>query len=104
MMMNEDLNFLDEKLSEYWAAIDSATNEAITKILDHYGLDIDYVKAHPDEFRILVAPCYGLDDNMASYVIEHKGIVLGSYTIHSHFDLDNMRVTCRINYTFGSDP
>lgn len=101
--MNEDLNFLDEKLSEYWAAIDSATNEAITKILDHYGLDVDYVKAHPDEFRILVAPCYGLDVITTSYVIEHKSTILGSYTVRSYFDPDTICINCRVEYSFGGD-
>jgi len=94
---------IDEKLSEYRAAIDSATNEVITKILDHYDLDIDYVRAHPDEFRILVAPCYGLDDIATSYAIEHKGIVLGLYTVHSYFDNDTMYIKCHIRYSFGGD-
>ena len=94
---------IDEKLSEYRAAIDSATDEAITKILDHYGLDIDYVKAHPNEFRILATPCYGLNDITTSYVIKHKAITIGSYTVYSYFDPDTMLIKCRVEYSFGGD-
>lgn len=94
---------IDEKLSEYCAAIDGATGEAITKILDHYGLDIDYVIAHPDEFCILVEPWYGLDNITTSYVIEHKAMILGSYTVHSYFDHVAMRIKCHIEYLFGGD-
>lgn len=93
----------DEKLSEYCAAIDSAIDEAISKILDHYGLDIDYIKAHPDKFRIVAIPYHDLNDITTSYVIEHKGIVLGSYAIHSYFDPDTMCIKCRARYSFGGD-
>lgn len=103
-MTNEQLNVLGEKLSEYRDAIYSATDKAIIKILDHYGLDVDYVKAHPDEFCILKKPAYGLQDVTENFVIMHKGTTLGSYGIHSQFDDNNMRMTYRIDYTFGGDP
>ena len=83
--------------------IQNITDDIIAKILEHNGLSVDYVKAHPDEFCILKTPGCGLRDVIDSFVIMHKGAVLGSYIIHSQFDDNNMLVTYHIDYTFGGD-
>lgn len=102
-MTNEQLNVLGEKLSEYWNAIDGARNKAIIKILDYYGLDIDYVRAHPDEFTLYVEPTYTLYD-----LIQHCDLVygvntLGSFTLHSHLDMDKQQIQSQLTYALGGD-
>lgn len=84
--------------------IQNTTDDIITKILEHNGLSVDYVKAHPDEFCISKKSTYGLRDVLDSFVITHKGTILGSCGIHSRFDDNNMLMTYRIDYTFGGDP
>ena len=110
MMTNEDLNFFGEKLNDYWDAIDSATDEAIIKILDHYGLDIDYVRAHPDEFTLYEKPTYTPCDFIKHCYLVYSGNTLGSFTLHSYLDMDKQQIqsqfTYEVNhmtYTLGGD-
>lgn len=102
-MTNEDLNILSEKLSEYRAVIDSATNEAITKILDHYGLDIDYVKAHPDEFTLYEKSIDGPYDLGKYCYLVYCGNTLGSFTLHTHLDMNKQQIQNQLTYTLGGD-
>lgn len=109
-MTNEQLNVLGEKLSEYLDAIDSATDKAITKILDRYGLDIDYVRAHPDEFTLYEKPTCALNDFIKYYYLVYCGNTLGSFTLHLHLDMNKQQIqsqlTYKVNhitYTSGSD-
>lgn len=109
-MTNEQLNILGEKLSEYWNAIDSATDKAIIKILDHYGLDIDYIRAHPDEFTLYEKPTYTLNDFIKYCYLVYGGNTLGSFTLHSYLDMDKQQIQTQltyevnhITYTLGGD-
>lgn len=109
-MTNEQLNILGEKLSEYRDAIGSATDKAIIKILDYYGLDIDYVRAHPDEFTLYEKSIDGPYDLGKYCYLVYCGNTLGSFTLHTHLDMNKQQIQNQlmyeinhITYTLGGD-
>lgn len=102
-MTNEQLNILDGKLSECWNVIDRATDKAIIKILDYYGLDIDYVRAYPDEFTLYEKSTYTLNDFIKHYDLVYGVNTLGSFTLYSHLDMDKQQIQSRLTYTLGGD-
>lgn len=100
-MTNEQLNVLGEKPSEYWDEIERIKDKAITSILGHYDLSIEYVIAHLDKFKLIEEPQYKLDKMIIHGAIIQDGTILGTYSIHSH--LSDGQIHNAAAYMLGCD-
>ena len=85
--------------------LDKLTNElkkaqdnAITKILNAYGLNAECVKQHPEKFTLQEMTMPGLTGRITRYKLSYNDKAIGEWKIHTSIDFDKNFVKSELSY------
>lgn len=93
----KDNNPLDKLMEE----LKKAQDDVIAKILDACGLNVEYVKQHPEEFILQEMTVPDADSHINSithYILSHNGKTIGEWSINTYLDVDGYSVKSIITY------
>lgn len=75
-----------------------AQDDAITKILNAYGLNAECVKQHPEKFTLQEMTMPGLTGRITSYKLSYNDKAIGEWKIHTSIDFDKNFVKSELSY------
>ena len=90
----EDPDPLDKLTDE----LKKAQDNAITKILNAYGLNAECVKQHPEKFTLQEMTMPGLTGRITRYKLSYNDKAIGEWKIHTSIDFDKNFVKSELSY------
>ena len=76
-----------------------AQDNAITKILNAYGLNAECIKQHPEEFSLQVTMPPDLNSYIERYKLSYNNKAIGEWTIRTSTDFDKNFVKSELTYS-----
>ena len=76
-----------------------AQDNAITKILNAYGLNAEYVKQHPEKFMLQEMMFPGLNSHITCYKLSYNDKAIGEWKIRTSTDFDKNFVKSELTYS-----
>lgn len=75
-----------------------AQDNAITKILNAYGLNAECVKQHPEKFTLQEMTMPGLTGRITRYKLSYNDKAIGEWEIHTSIDFDKNFIKSELSY------
>lgn len=91
---SEVLNPLDKLTDE----LKKAQDDAITKILNAYGLNIECVMQYPEKFTLQEMTMPGLTGRITRYKLSYNDKAIGEWKIHTSIGFNNNFVKSELSY------
>ena len=76
-----------------------AQDNAITKILNAYGLNVECVKQHPEKFTLQETTMPGLTGRITRYKLSYNDKTIGEWKIRISTDFDKNFVKSELSYS-----
>lgn len=92
---SEVLDPLDKLTDE----LKKAQDDAITKILNAYGLNVECVKQHPEKFTLQEMTLPGLNSHITRYKLSYNDKAIGEWKIRTSTDLDKNFIQSELTYS-----
>lgn len=92
---SEGLGLLNKLVDE----LKKAQDDAITKILNAYGLNVEYVKQHPEKFTLQETTLPGLNSHITGYKLSYNDKTIGEWKIRTSTDFDKNFVKSELTYS-----
>lgn len=92
---SEGLGSLDKLMDE----LKKAQDDAITKILNAYGLNAECVKQHPEKFTLQEMTLPGLNSHITRYKLSYNDKAIGEWKIRTSTDFDKNFVKSELTYS-----
>lgn len=75
-----------------------AQDNAITKILNAYGLNVECVMRYPEKFTLQEMTMPGLTGRITRYKLSYNGKAIGEWNIHTSIDFNKNFVKSELSY------
>ena len=104
---SEVLGLLDKLVDELKNAplvklvdeLKKAQDDVITKILNAYGLNVEYVKQHPEKFTLQEMTLPDLNSHITHYKLSYNDKAIGEWKIRTSTDFDKNFVKSELTYS-----